>query len=780
MTTTILQNSFLPTQISACALWLDGKDTSAASMTLSGTTVITWKDKSGVGANAASVNSPQLLSSGGVSFNGSQYFTLSAPYSQTSSVFMVATGQNSTSVAGGQYYWNFNNTNQGGNIINNNTNFPTGPLVYYDNVNGASGYFVIGNTLVNPFLASVVQTPGTNVVGYYNGLQAFTRSYTAGTASAISVIGAAVNGASPPFLINGNIYEFILYNAALTTAQRQQVEGYLAQKWGLQASLPSNHPYKYSAYFTNQAYVSTIVSPTVTNRFTNASFLPTSIPGCELWLDAADPNANGVLPVNGSSVSTWKDKSSTANNMSLTSGTVTYNSVTKAVNFPNGGNGIMTSVKSSTVTASQSVVFVVCQATALTTDFGYVFLCTNISTSPGDYSIRFLTTTTTLCSTNHGDIGYGTAYYVNGTLGVPSGSPNQTIPLLSGANIIYGLFNASGTTSFALSSSYYSRYFVGNIQEILLYTGPITTTQRQQVEGYLAWKWGLQVNLPPTHPYKNTSAVFATQPTTLAILGANPYNNTIVFRYFNPTSIAGTQLWLDAADPSVVIKSGTTVTAWNDKSGNGNNGTASGSPVLLANSINGSYPSIYFDGASSIAGTTVNSGTTLTAFCILQTTDANLNTNGRLLSLSSPGRNDYDNVQSCIAYDQFNNAQINTNRGNRGTVQVVYNVPVGTSALVATIFYGNTSNTFYGNGSLEFTSTDPSWNQNFSITTYCIGNAINPNGAWYKGRIGEIILYSTALSSQQRQQVEGYLAWKWGLQANLPPTHLYKNYPPSP
>jgi hypothetical protein len=230
----------------------------------------------------------------------------------------------------------------------------------------------------------------------------------------------------------------------------------------------------------------------------------------------------------------------------------------------------------------------------------------------------------------------------------------------------------------------------------------------------------------------------------------------------------------------VVIKSGTTVTAWNDKSGNGNNGTASGSPVLLANSINGSYPSIYFDGASSIAGTTVNSGTTLTAFCILQTTDANLNTNGRLLSLSSPGRNDYDNVQSCIAYDQFNNAQINTNRGNRGTVQVVYNVPVGTSALVATIFYGNTSNTFYGNGSLEFTSTDPSWNQNFSITTYCIGNAINPNGAWYKGRIGEIILYSTALSSQQRQQVEGYLAWKWGLQANLPPTHLYKNYPPSP
>jgi hypothetical protein len=29
----------------------------------------------------------------------------------------------------------------------------------------------------------------------------------------------------------------------------------------------------------------------------------------------------------------------------------------------------------------------------------------------------------------------------------------------------------------------------------------LTTTQRQQVEGYLAWKWGLNASLPTTHPY---------------------------------------------------------------------------------------------------------------------------------------------------------------------------------------------------------------------------------------------------------------------------------------
>ena len=38
--------------------------------------------------------------------------------------------------------------------------------------------------------------------------------------------------------------EHILYNGNLDTAQRQQVEGYLAWKWGLQGSLPANHPFK--------------------------------------------------------------------------------------------------------------------------------------------------------------------------------------------------------------------------------------------------------------------------------------------------------------------------------------------------------------------------------------------------------------------------------------------------------------------------------------------------------------------------------------------------------
>jgi hypothetical protein len=42
----------------------------------------------------------------------------------------------------------------------------------------------------------------------------------------------------------GDYCELIIINGSLSTADRQTVEGYLAHKWGLTASLPSDHPYK--------------------------------------------------------------------------------------------------------------------------------------------------------------------------------------------------------------------------------------------------------------------------------------------------------------------------------------------------------------------------------------------------------------------------------------------------------------------------------------------------------------------------------------------------------
>jgi hypothetical protein len=42
----------------------------------------------------------------------------------------------------------------------------------------------------------------------------------------------------------GSVGEIIQVSGDLTVENRQRVEGYLAHKWGLEASLPADHPFR--------------------------------------------------------------------------------------------------------------------------------------------------------------------------------------------------------------------------------------------------------------------------------------------------------------------------------------------------------------------------------------------------------------------------------------------------------------------------------------------------------------------------------------------------------
>lgn len=68
---------------------------------------------------------------------------------------------------------------------------------------------------------------------------------TSNTGSNRIAIGAASNSGNNP--MPGDIAEAIVVENDITTATRQKLEGYLAHKWGLVSSLPSDHPYKSSA-----------------------------------------------------------------------------------------------------------------------------------------------------------------------------------------------------------------------------------------------------------------------------------------------------------------------------------------------------------------------------------------------------------------------------------------------------------------------------------------------------------------------------------------------------
>jgi hypothetical protein len=94
-----------------------------------------------------------------------------------------------------------------------------------------------------------------------------------------------------------------------------------------------------------------------------------------------------------------------------------------------------------------------------------------------------------------------------GVNGVLSSAPASGMGNNEGGLTI-GSFN--GTTGYAE----YNASF--DVAEILIYGASLSTNNRQLVEGYLAWKWGITSNLPSDHPYKTTSpgsavTVYATQ-----------------------------------------------------------------------------------------------------------------------------------------------------------------------------------------------------------------------------------------------------------------------------
>jgi hypothetical protein len=60
------------------------------------------------------------------------------------------------------------------------------------------------------------------------------------------------------------------------------------------------------------------------------------------------------------------------------------------------------------------------------------------------------------------------------------------------------------------------------------------------------------------------------------------------------------------------------------------------------------------------------------------------------------------------------------------------------------------------------------------------GNNVPITGSYLNGNIAEIIGYapSSDMLVSNIQRVEGYLAWKWGLQSKLPSNHTYYSSPP--
>jgi hypothetical protein len=77
------------------------------------------------------------------------------------------------------------------------------------------------------------------------------------------------------------------------------------------------------------------------------------------------------------------------------------------------------------------------------------------------------------------------------------------------------------------------------------------------------------------------------------------------------------------------------------------------------------------------------------------------------------------------------------------------------------------------------TTATQSWNS-VANSVFQIGGRQQGGTSWLDGVISECIGLTRNATTLERQKVEGYLAHKWGLTANLPADHPYKVNPPAP
>jgi hypothetical protein len=536
---------------------------------------------------------------------------------------------------------------------------------------------------------------------------------------------------------------------------------------------------------------------TITENFL---FNPLSLTNCCLWLDASDrttlfTDTGATLPVSTGSTTLrcWKDKS-TSNNNATNSGSnpvVTFNKQNSLNVITFSTSNYLNLTSTSLPNGGQNATYFFVLKT--TTTGVQVFFSHGPNPAVQYQTPQFFFASQNLYADTYGGTAIYDATNITNNYLVTSFTRNTNLNgWLQGSSFVAGnnatLLGNTGT-GFAtlgigreLSTLLYP--FVGEIAEVVIYNTDLNSTNRQLIEGYLANKWGLNPRLPSDHPYytyrpltSNLPLPFVpTNPLFMRNLGSPPYTGfptTITSGYFSPKSVGNLNLWLDANDPSSLVTSGTSVSQWKDKSGVGNNGTATGT-IQNTGTIN-KLTALSWSGSGStyFSGTLTNSGTTLTALSVFLMNSSSYSS-ARVLSLAKPGFNDFNNTAYTAAIERFSgNFNSYRNSASRSGVTATFG-----SAVQVCSLYDGTNHTFYKNGTA---GTAVASSGSFGYTHYEVAGSFGEESLVpFNGIIGEVIHYNGALTTEERQKLEGYLAWKWGLTSSLPSSHPYKNIPPSP
>jgi hypothetical protein len=248
---------------------------------------------------------------------------------------------------------------------------------------------------------------------------------------------------------------------------------------------------------------------------------------------------------------------------------------------------------------------------------------------------------------------------------------------------------------------------------------------------------------------------------------------------WSPANIT-TALWLDAADASTITQSGGTVSQWNDKSGNNlhiSQATVANQPAYTANAISGK-PVLTFDGsndtlerATGLNG--LSNVTIVSVFRIITATNDDIPIAiGSTIASSARGfyRASGGSVMSALGYANEFISTLQWDVGGSHHIFGLRNTQLATPNHLEVYRDGVGQTGTGAGGNLVITSAGFAVG---SIRGAAPTHCTNMEAA-------EVVVLASAASTDTRQRIEGYLAHKWGLTANLPNDHPYKTVGPTP
>jgi len=261
-----------------------------------------------------------------------------------------------------------------------------------------------------------------------------------------------------------------------------------------------------------------------------------------------------------------------------------------------------------------------------------------------------------------------------------------------------------------------------------------------------------------------------------------------------------TKVWLDATDDSTLTLYGVgvLVQTWGDKSGNNHNISSVSTSRAPAKStaVQNGLNVITFDGVDDFLRTgplnLLRNVSSAQVFAVFQYLDVNTD-DERIFQIRNG--NPVDEFDDDRAYaegystvsSRYAMGGSNTDSA-AGTLYITnYFTDQSWRNVAWTFDYAGSSMSLWVDGTNRGTSTGWGNGSNTSdtdSTRFIVGAGEftasgTPNGLYFShSRIGELIILENDVTTLTRQKIEGYLAWKWGLDGNLPSGHPYENGPP--